>query len=133
MIVKKILTASALRLLERLFRPVEPGPARATGVVTVDAPFVGDGAHDIRAVMPGRVDHRLVPGASAIVYFDPGVAAAADNGLDGEGAAWQARVAVQGGVGCQFGGAQYRVICTRGVAEHRAQVCPDCSDVLGIP
>src|SRR6185437_4555810 len=84
---KKILTASALRLLERLFGPVKPGPDLAAGMVSFDAPFVGDSADDVQAVVPGRVDHRLIPRTSVVSYFDPGIAAGSDDGLDGEGAA----------------------------------------------
>jgi hypothetical protein len=33
-------------------------------VVSVDAPLVGEGADDVHSVVPGRVDHCLVPGIS---------------------------------------------------------------------
>ena len=115
----------------RPIRPVEPGPDRTAGVVTVDAPFVGDGADDIQAVVPGGIDHSLVPRAAVVLDFDLNVMVWADGGPDGEGAAGQARMAVQGGVGRELGGAQDRVICPRIVAEHHAQVRAYSADVLG--
>jgi len=62
--------------------------------------------------------------------FNLNVMVLADGGPDGEGAAGQARMAVQGGVGREFGGAQDRVICPRIVAEHHAQVRAYSADVL---
>ncbi len=80
-------------------------------MITVDSPFVGYSANDIQAVMPGRIDHPLVPGATVVLDFDPGVVIWADVGADGEGAAGEAGMAVLGGVGGEFGGTQDDVVC----------------------
>ena len=64
-------TASVGRL--RLIGPVESCPDGTAGVVAVDPPFVGNGTDDIQAVVPGRVDHSLVPGAAVVLDFDPRV------------------------------------------------------------
>ena len=45
----------------------------------VDTPLVGDGTDEIQAVMPGGVDHALVPGAAIIFDFDPGIVAWAES------------------------------------------------------
>ena len=100
-------------------------------VVSVDSPFVGDRADDIQAVVPGRIDHPLVPGAAVVLDFDPNVMVRADCGPDGEGTAGEARAAVLGGVGSEFGGAQDHVVCPRAVVEDCAQVGADVADVLG--
>ena len=82
-------------LLDRLFGPIESGPDGAAGVVAVDAPFVGEGAHDVQSVMPGRIDHGLVPRAAVILDFDSGMEVWDDDNSDGEGAPWKARAAGQ--------------------------------------
>jgi hypothetical protein len=76
-------------------------------------PFVGEAADDVQAVMPGRVAYRDGPGTAGVFDFDQGVVAQVDLGTDGEGAAGQAGVAVDGGVGREFGGAEDHVICQR--------------------
>jgi hypothetical protein len=100
-------------------------------VVAVDSPFVGDGTNDIQAVVPGRVDHSLVPGATVVSDFDPGVVVWVDCGSDGEGTARKAGATVLGGVGGEFGGAQDYVVRPRAVIEDWAQVSADGTDVLG--
>jgi hypothetical protein len=100
------------------------------GAVTVDAPLVGKGANDVQPMVPGRIDHPLVPGTSVVLDFDPGVEVRADRCPDGDGAAWQARAAVHCSVGREFGGAQDHVICPRTVLEKCAQVSTDSADML---
>ena len=120
MIVKKILTASVWRYggrrivpaqaWQRLLGAVESRPDSAGGVVAVDPPFVGDSTDDVQSVVPGRIDHSLVPGTAVVLDFDPHVIVRADDGADGEGAAGEAGAAVLGGVGGELGGAQDHVI-----------------------
>jgi hypothetical protein len=86
MTVKKILTETASLLLDQLFGPIESCPDGAGGMVAVDAPFVGDGPHDIQSVVPSRIDHGLVPGAAVILDFDSGMKGRDDDNSDGEGA-----------------------------------------------
>jgi hypothetical protein len=138
MIVKKILTASTLRPSDRpaqawlwLLTAVESRPDGSAGLVAVDAPFVGDGTNDVQAVVPGRVDHPLVPGAAIVLDFDPCVLVWVDGGPDGEGPTGKARPAVLGSVGSEFGGAQDRVVCSGAAFKDCAQVGADCADVLG--
>ena len=137
MIVKKILTASTLRPSDRpaqawlwLLAPVESRPDGSAGLVAVDAPFVGDGTNDVQAVVPGRVDHPLVPGAAIVLDFDPCVLVWVDGGPDGEGPTGKARAAVLGSVGSEFGGAQDHVIRPRAAIKDYAQVSADSTDVL---
>ena len=143
MIVKKILTASTWRHRHGgrrivpaqawlwLLGAVESRPDGAAGLVAVDPPLVGDSANDVQAVVPGRIDHSLVPGTAVVLDFDPGVVVWADDGSDGEGAAGEAGAAVLGGVGGEFGGAQDHVVCPRAAVEDCAQVSADSADVLG--
>src|SRR5713101_4133422 len=117
MIVKKVLTAPRpgtalvtlgdyfLALSDRrashespcpqLLRPVEPRPDGSGGVVSVDAPLVGDGANDIQSMVPGRIDHSLVPRAAVVFDFDSGMMARANCGPDSEGTLGQAGTTVQ--------------------------------------
>src|SRR5579859_3157712 len=90
--------------------PVESRPDSAGGVVAVNPPLVGDGTDDVQSVMPGRIDHSLVPGTAVVLDFDPRVMVRADDGADGKGATGEAGAAVLGGVGGEFGGAQDHVI-----------------------
>ena len=100
-------------------------------MVAVDAPLIGDGTNDVQSIVPGRIDHSLVPGTAVVLDFDPRVMVRADDGADGEGAAREAGAAVLGGVGGEFGGAQDHVIRPRAVIEDYAQVSADSTDVLG--
>src|SRR5207247_2316988 len=97
----------------RLLGAVESRPDGAGGVVAVDSPLVGDSTDDVQSVVPGRIDHCLVPRAALVLDFDPRVMVRADHGADGEGAAGEAGAAVLGGVGGEFGGAQDHVVCPR--------------------
>src|SRR5262249_37317196 len=115
----------------QLLRPVKPRPDGSGGVVAVHAPLVGDGANDVQPVVPGRIDHSLVPRAAVVFDFDSGVKARADRGPDGEGTPGQAGATVQGSVGRELGSAQDHVVCSRAVSQYCAQVGPDSTDVLG--
>jgi hypothetical protein len=137
MIVKKILTTSICGLSDRpgerplwLLGPVESRPDRPAGLVAVDSPLIGDGTNDVQSMVPGRIDHSLVPGTAVVLDFDPNVMVLADCGPDSEGAAGQARAAVLGGVGREFGGAQDRVVCPRTVVEDCAKASSDSANVL---
>jgi len=137
MIVKKILTTSICGLSDRLgarplrlLGPVESRPDRPAGLVAVDAPLIGDGANDVQSVVPGRIDHSLIPGTAVVLDFDPNVTVLADRGPDSEGAAGQAGATVLGGVGRKFGGAQDRVVCPRTVVEDCAKASSDSANVL---
>jgi hypothetical protein len=97
MIVKKILTTSICGLSDRpgerplwLLGPVESRPDRPAGLVAVDAPLIGDGANDVQSMVPGRIDHPLVPGAAVVLDCYPNVMVLADCGPDSEGATGQA-------------------------------------------
>src|SRR5689334_21198862 len=83
----------------RLLGAAESCPDGTAGVVAVDAPFVGDSPDDVQSVVPGRIDHSLVPGAAVVLDFDPHAEVWADYGPDREGAAGEAGAAVLGGVG----------------------------------
>jgi len=99
-------------------------------VVSVDAPLVGDGANDIQSMVPGRIDHSLVPRAAVVFDFDSGVMARANCGPDSEGTPGQAGTTVQGSVGREFRSAEDHVICSRAVSQYCAQVGSDSTDVL---
>ena len=114
-----------------LLRPVEPCPDGSGGVVSVDAPLVGEGADDVQSVVPGRIYHSLVPGAAIVFDFDPGTEIRIDCGPDGEGATGETRSAVLGSVRGQFGGAEDRVVCPRAVLEHCAQVGAHNANLVG--
>jgi hypothetical protein len=86
---------------------------------------------NIKAVMPGRIDHSLVPGTAVVLNLYPHTEVWADYGPDCEGAAGKAGAAVLGGVGGEFGGAQDHILCPRAVFEECAQVGADGADVLG--
>ena len=138
MTVKKILTATPLRAADcsygqwsRLIRPVEPGPDRAACVIAVDSPLVCNSADEVQAVVPGRVDHSLVPRAAVVLDLDPDEVVGADCGSDGEGAVREAGTAVLGGIGREFGDAENHVIDLRAVSEECTQVGADCADVFG--
>jgi hypothetical protein len=131
MIVKKILTASTCWPPDRLFSPVKSRPDGAGGVISVDASLVDDGSNEVKSVVPGWVDHPLVPGAAVVLDFDPGVVLLADDEADSEGAAGEAGAAVLGSVGSEFGGAQDHVVCPRAVFEDCAQVGTDSAGLLG--
>jgi hypothetical protein len=47
-----------------LIRPVEPCPNGSGGVVSVDAPLVGESANDVQSVVSGQVNHPLVPNSA---------------------------------------------------------------------
>jgi len=57
----------------RLLRAVESRPDGSAGVVAVDAPLIDDGANNVKAVVPDRIDHSLVPGTAVVFDFDPRV------------------------------------------------------------
>lgn len=105
-----------------LLSPVEPRPDGSHGVVSVDAPLFGEGANDVQPMMPGRINHPLIPGTAVVLDFYTGVKIGADRSPDSEGAAGQARAAVQGSVGCELGSAEDHVICSRAASEYCAQV-----------
>ena len=115
----------------QLLRPVESRPDGSGGVVSVDAPLVGEGADDVQSVVPGRVDHSLVPGAAIVFDFDPGIEIRMDCGPDGDSATGETRSAVLGSVRRQFGGAEDRVVCPWAVLEHCAQVGAHNADLVG--
>src|SRR5262249_23309648 len=111
--VKKFLTAKALdrdSVRSSGVGPVESCPDRAGGVVAVDAPVGSDGTDDGETVMPRRVAPRRRPWTALVLDFDLGVIAWVDPGSDDKGAAWQARTAVQGGIGSEFGGTQDHLV-----------------------
>jgi hypothetical protein len=97
----------------RLLGAVESCPDGTAGVAAVDAPLVGDGANNVKAVMPGRIDHSLVLGTAVVLNLYPHAEVWADYGPDCEGAAGEAGAAVLGGVGGEFGGAQDDVVGSR--------------------
>ena len=152
MIVKKVLTAPRpgvvlvtigdhfLALSDRraspeshcpwLLGPIEPCPDGSGGVVSVDAPLVGDGANDVQSVVPGRIDHSLIPRAAVVFDFDSGVQARTDRGSDSEGTPGQAGATVQYSVGRELGGAKDSVVCPRAVLKNWAQVGAYSTDVL---
>jgi hypothetical protein len=74
---------------DRLLGAVESRPDGTAGVIPVDAPLIGDGANNVKAVMPGRIDHSLVPGTAVVSNLYPHAEVWADYGPDGEGA-WSA-------------------------------------------
>jgi hypothetical protein len=131
MIVKKILTESTSWLLDRLFGPVKSGPDGAGDVVAIDAPFVGDGTHDVQAVVSGGIDHGLVPGPAVVLNFDSGMKIWKCDNSDGEGASGETRAAVLSGVGCEFRGAENDVVGSRAIIQDCTQVGPYGTDVLG--
>ena len=100
-------------------------------MVAVDPPLVGDSTDDVQSVVPGGIDHSLVPGAAVVLDFDPGVTVLTDDGSDGEGTAGQARVAVQGSVGGEFRGAEDHIVCSWAGLKNWAQVGAYGADVLG--
>jgi hypothetical protein len=138
MLVKKILTASTWRPSSR---PDASLATTARGSRIAPRWFGWSGRrrsptrrrrHErVQSVVPGRVDHGLVPWAAVVLDFDPGIVARADDGADGEDAAGKAGAAVLGGVGGEFGGAQDHVICPQAAVEDGAQVSTDGADVLG--
>jgi hypothetical protein len=136
------LSERAFRLLRWIRNQPEPqapasghlgndGVHELSNLADVDTPLIGDGTNDVQAVVPGRIDHALVPGTAVVLDLNLGVKVRTDDGPDGEGAAWQARAAVHGGVGSEFGGAQDHVVCPGAVTEDRSQVGTDSADVLG--
>jgi hypothetical protein len=68
-------------------------------VIAVDSPLVGDSTDEVQAVVPGRVDHSLVPRAAVVLDFDPDEVVGTDRGSDGEGTVREAGSAVLGGIG----------------------------------
>src|SRR5579859_7655939 len=78
--------------------PIESCPDGAGGVGAVDAPIGSEGTDDSEAVVPRRVAFPWRPRTPLVLHFDLDVIAWVDSGPDGEGAAWQAGVAVQGGI-----------------------------------
>ena len=115
----------------QLIRPVEPGPDRAACVIAVDSPLVGDSTDEVQAMVPGRVDHSLVPRAAVVLDFDPDEVVGADRGPDGEGTVWEAGTAVLGGIGREFGDAENHIIDLRAISEECPQVGADCTDMFG--
>jgi len=111
--------------------PVESCPDGARGFIAADAPVGSEGADDIEPVMACGVTYPWTRGTTVVLDFDPGVVAWADLGPDGEGAAGQPRVAVEGGVRRQFGGAEDHIVCHRALVEHCTQVDANDADVLG--
>src|SRR5579859_410358 len=101
-------TAGRSRL--RAVGPVESCPDSAAGVVAVDAPVGSKGTDDSEAVMSRRVAFLWRPRTALVLHFDLGVIAWVDSGPDGEGATWQAGVAVQGGICSEFGGAEDHLV-----------------------
>ena len=122
--------ASPESLCPRLLGPVESRPDGSGGVVSVDAPLVGDGANDVQSVVPGRIDHSLIPRAAVIFDFDSGVQARTDHGSDSEGTPGQAGATVQYSVGRKLGSAEDDVVSSRAVSENCAQVGSDSTDVF---
>jgi hypothetical protein len=114
----------------RLIRPVEPGPDRAATVIAVDSPLLGDSTDEVQAVVPGRVNHSLVPRAAVVLDFDPDEVVGADRSPDGEGTVREAGTAVLGGIGREFGDTENHVIDLRAVSEECTQVGADCVDVF---
>ena len=110
---------------------MEDSPDGVMRLVAVDAPVVSKGVDDVQAVVAGRIADRCLPRAAVVLDVDSHVVASADGGVDGEGAAGLAGVAVQGGVGCEFGGAEDHVVCHGAVTEKCAEVGPNGADVLG--
>ena len=77
-----------------------------------------EGAEDVQAVVAGWVVRSRDPGTAVVFYLDADVVAAGVNrGSDGEGAAGEAGVAVQGGVGGQLGSADDHVVCSWAVMQ----------------
>src|SRR5215470_10106349 len=121
--VKKLLTSNETNEINRanqagrarpglrLIWPVEACPSGSGCAVAFDAPFGGQCADDVESMVSGGVGGGWCPWAAVVFDFDAGVVVWADLGPDGEGAAGQAGVAVEGGVGGQFGGAEDHLIC----------------------
>src|SRR5690348_17178543 len=97
--------------------PVEPCPGGSGCAVAFGAPVSGQGADDVESMVSSRVRDGWCPWAAAVFDFDPGVVAWADLGPDGEGAAGQARVAVEGGVGGQLRSAEDDLVGHGAVAQ----------------
>src|SRR6516164_4276454 len=114
----------------RLLRPVKSCPDGAGGLISLDAPLVGEGANDVQSVVPGRIDHSLIPRAAVIFDFDSGVQARTDRGPDSEGTPGQAGATVQYSVGRKLGSAEDHVVYSRAVSEYCAQVGSDSTDVF---
>ena len=121
---------SAESLGTRLLGPIEPCPDGSGGVVSVDAPLICDGANDVQSVVPGRIDHSLIPRAAVVFDFDSGVKTRAYCDSDSEGTPGQAGATVHYSVGRELGSAKYHVVCSWAVSEHCAQVGSDSTDVL---
>jgi hypothetical protein len=101
-------------------------------VVSVNAPLVGDGANDVQSVVPGRIDHSLVPRTALVFDFDSGLKARADCDPDSEGPSRQAGATMQGSVGRKLGSAEDHIVCSRAVSEYCAQVGSDGTNVLSV-
>jgi len=112
-------------------RPVKPGPDTSAGVVPFDAPGRGKSPDNIESVVLCHIARRGTPCATTVFNFDESVVAGADPDSDGEGTSDQARTAMDGGIGGEFGGADDHVVCHGAVVEQRPQAGADGSDVLG--
>src|SRR6266540_7535360 len=87
--------------------PVQAEPGCAADVAAVDSSVAGEGADDGEAVAASVVAGRLGPVSATVFYLDPYVVAF---GAEGEVAAAPTSAAVLDGVGCEFGGAQDRIV-----------------------
>lgn len=97
--------------------PPESRPDGASGVVAVDAPVTREGTNDVESVVPTAIIYGWAPRSAVVRDFDPDVVARADLGVEGEGAAWQAGVAVKGSVGREFGGTEDHIVCHGAVTQ----------------
>ena len=86
-------------------------------LLPVGTPLISQRANEVKAVVSGSVGAAGCPRAAVVVDFDADVIASADDHADGEGAAGQARVAVESSVGSEFGGAEDHVVCDGAVVQ----------------
>ena len=85
--------------------------------VALDAPVGSKSADYIEPVMSRRAARPRGPRTTVVLDFDMGMVAWRDSGADGEGATWQARAAVEGSVGSEFGGAEDHLVCNGAVPQ----------------
>ena len=67
---------------------------------------------------------------TSVLDFNADVTLRADRGPDGKGAAGQARVTVQGGIGREFGGAEDHLVCPRAAVQYCVQIGADSADLF---
>jgi len=81
-------------------------------------------------MVPSRIAGRWRPGSALVLDLDPHVITRADHHADREASTVKPRLAVQGRVRRQLGGAEDHVVGHRAVAQHRSHFSPDSADML---